>query len=171
VRDPTPMMLLLLGVNTLFWTAVGVARYLKEHLAYSMRRHHRATADPIEGGPGPVPPRDVAILIPAHNEAAVLEDSLRAASTLVPVSQIHLISDGSTDRTADIGREFGVQVLELSPNRGKAGALLEGYGTSNSRRTSGSSSCSTPTQGSPRTIWRPDCPNSTPPTWWRWPDV
>lgn len=122
-----PMMLLLLGVNTLFWTAVGIARYLNEHLSSSMRRHHRGTADPIDVGPRHrFRPEDVAILIPAHNEAAVLEDSLRAAATLLPVSQIHLISDGSTDRTADIGREFGVQVLELSPNRGKAGALLEG---------------------------------------------
>ena len=45
---------------------------------------------------------NVAILIPAHNEEAVLDDSLRAASTLLPLSQIHVVSDGSSDRTVAI---------------------------------------------------------------------
>ena len=122
-----PMMLLLLGVNTLFWTAVGIGRYLKEHLPSPMRRDHLRIANPIEADSRHrFRPEDVAVLIPAHNEAAVLENSLRAASTLLPVSNIHVVSDGSTDDTADVGRDFGVHVLELSPNRGKAGALQEG---------------------------------------------
>jgi cellulose synthase/poly-beta-1,6-N-acetylglucosamine synthase-like glycosyltransferase len=62
----------------------------------------------------------------AHNEEAVLADSLRAASALLPPSQIHVVSDGSKDRTVEIAREFGVNVLDLQPNRGKAGALAAG---------------------------------------------
>ena len=73
-------------------------------------------------------PEDVAVLIPAHNEAAVLGNSLRAASALLPASNIHVVSDGSTDRTADVAAEAGVHVLELSPNRGKACALAAGIG-------------------------------------------
>lgn len=78
--------------------------------------------------PGTDSAEDVAILIPAHNEAAVLGDSLRAASALLPLSNIHVVSDGSTDRTADVAAESGVHVLQLSPNRGKAGALVAGIG-------------------------------------------
>jgi biofilm PGA synthesis N-glycosyltransferase PgaC len=115
------LVLVVLGINTVFWSTVGIGRYLAEHLPSSKRRHHPGTDVRHR-----FRPQDVAVLIPAHNEAAVLANSLRAASALLPVSNIHVVSDGSTDRTADVGREFGVHVLELSPNRGKAGALLEG---------------------------------------------
>ena len=69
---------------------------------------------------------DVAVLMAAHNEAAVLADSLRAASALLPPSQIHVVSDGSSDATVAIAEESGVHVLDLNPNRGKAGALAAG---------------------------------------------
>lgn len=67
--------------------------------------------------------RDVAVLVAAHNEAAVLDHTLRAASRLVPRCNIHVVSDGSTDETVSIATNFGVHILDLNPNRGKAGAL------------------------------------------------
>ncbi len=121
------LVLIVLGMNTVFWSTVGIGRFLAEHLPSSMPRHRPDTADPVEGDSRHrFRPEDVAVLIPAHNEAAVLANSLRAASALLPISNIHVVSDGSTDDTAAVGRDFGVHVLELSPNRGKAGALLEG---------------------------------------------
>jgi poly-beta-1,6-N-acetyl-D-glucosamine synthase len=106
------ILVLILGVNTLFWSTVGLGRRLFGRRMVA--GIHRFTA------------QDVAILIPAHNEAAVLGDSLRAAAKLVPLTSIHVVSDGSTDHTVDIAAEMGVHILDLSPNRGKAGALVAG---------------------------------------------
>ena len=120
------MALLILGANTLFWTGVGLGRLTAEHLRRRRPGHREISAMTVPESQHRFGREDVAILIPAHNEAAVLEDSLRAASKLLPLSSIHVVSDGSKDHTADIAKQFGVQILELSPNRGKAGALLAG---------------------------------------------
>jgi cellulose synthase/poly-beta-1,6-N-acetylglucosamine synthase-like glycosyltransferase len=68
---------------------------------------------------------DVAVLIPAHNEAAVLGASLDAIMKLVPLRNVHVVSDGSTDDTPEIARRAGVHVHETERNVGKAGALKE----------------------------------------------
>ena len=114
---------LVLGANTLFWGGIGLARVavrpLRRHRPGRHRRGRRGL--PRKFGIG-----DVAALVPAHNEEAVILDSLRAVGALLPLDQIYVVSDGSKDRTADIAREFGVHVLGLNPNRGKAGALVAG---------------------------------------------
>jgi len=68
---------------------------------------------------------DIAVLIPAHNEAVVIEDSLTAIMKLVPRKNVHVVSDGSTDRTVQIARKAGASVIETRENLGKAGALRE----------------------------------------------
>jgi cellulose synthase/poly-beta-1,6-N-acetylglucosamine synthase-like glycosyltransferase len=68
---------------------------------------------------------DVAVLIPAHNEAVVIGDSLRAITALVPRQNVHVVSDGSTDDTVRIARRAGVKVIRTKVNVGKAGALAE----------------------------------------------
>jgi cellulose synthase/poly-beta-1,6-N-acetylglucosamine synthase-like glycosyltransferase len=68
----------------------------------------------------------VAVLVAAHNEELVIAETISAASHLVNVENIHIISDGSKDRTAQVARAAGANVLELNPNRGKAGALAAG---------------------------------------------
>ncbi len=65
------------------------------------------------------------MLIPAHNEAAVLGASLEAIMELAPLQNIHVVSDGSTDDTPDLARRAGVAVYETEHNVGKAGALRE----------------------------------------------
>jgi biofilm PGA synthesis N-glycosyltransferase PgaC len=72
--------------------------------------------------------RDVAVLIPAHNEALVLEESLRSIMALVPRDNVHVVSDGSTDATVEIARRSGARVIETQENVGKAGALEEAIG-------------------------------------------
>ena len=68
---------------------------------------------------------NVLILVPALNEegsvGAVLENLIRQNFHVL------LISDGSTDATADIGRSIGVSVLELPINLGVGGALRAGF--------------------------------------------
>ena len=68
---------------------------------------------------------DVAVLIPAHNEALVIGESLRSIMALVPRQNVHVVSDGSTDATVQIARHAGARVIETKENVGKAGALQE----------------------------------------------
>jgi len=102
-----------IGVNTLIWGSASVLRLIAR-----LKR------------PAPTERRfsdeDVAVILAAHNEESVLADCLRAAAALLPRSQIHVVSDGSSDRTVEIASRFGVNVLDLQPNRGKAGALAAG---------------------------------------------
>ncbi|WP_020659886.1 glycosyltransferase family 2 protein [Amycolatopsis benzoatilytica] len=141
--------LAIVGVNFMLWGLVGLCR-LAEPFAVEARRLHRrmrrAAPLPPRGRTGlclPAgpdwrllvgrPPRravrdrmtvdDVAVLIPAHNEAAVIGQSLAAIVSLVPPANVHVVSDGSTDRTAEIAEEAGVRVLRTPQNLGKAGAL------------------------------------------------
>ncbi len=69
--------------------------------------------------------QDVAVLIPAHNEELVIQNSIAAIAALVPRGNIHVVSDGSTDQTAELARQTGVNVIETRANVGKAGALEE----------------------------------------------
>jgi glycosyltransferase involved in cell wall biosynthesis len=67
----------------------------------------------------------ILVLVPALNEQIsvlkVLEElKVHSYETL-------LISDGSTDGTASVGRDFGVRVLELPINLGVGGALRAGF--------------------------------------------
>ena len=83
---------------------------------------------PSPAARAPLTTADVAVLIPAHNEALVIEESLRSIMALVPRDNVHVVSDGSTDATVEIARRAGAQVIETQENVGKAGALEEAIG-------------------------------------------
>ena len=71
--------------------------------------------------------REVAVVVPAKDEATRIGDVLRAVLQAKLPSEIVVVSDGSRDRTAEVARAFpGVTVIELSPNRGKACAMQAG---------------------------------------------
>ena len=87
------------------------------------------TADGAQPGrPRPLTTADVAVLIPAHNEALVIGESLRSIMALVPRANVHVVSDGSTDATVEIARQAGARVIETRENVGKAGALVDAIG-------------------------------------------
>lgn len=69
----------------------------------------------------------VTLLIAAHNEEASIWDKLQNSLALdYPREKLDIVvvSDGSTDRTADRAREVpGITVIELASNVGKAEAL------------------------------------------------
>ena len=91
------LTVLILGVNTLFWSTVGVGRLAADHLRRLLPgKRYKAVPSPGHRFNSD----NVAILIPAHNEAVVLEESLRAASALLPLSQIHVISDSGSSAEA-----------------------------------------------------------------------
>ncbi len=100
------------GVGTIVWSAAGIARSIAGR---NRRSPH-----------GPAVTRDrVAIIIAAHNEELVINKTLDSALAQVPASQVFVASDGSTDATSDLARDRGANVLDLNPNRGKAGAIVE----------------------------------------------
>ncbi len=112
------VLLLVLGVNTIIWGTAGGMRVL----AARLRRHSSsARAGASAAGPG----RDeVAILIAAHNEEVVIGRTIAELDKFGPEVSVFVVSDGSSDDTAVIARAHGATVLELNPNRGKAGALV-----------------------------------------------
>lgn len=64
----------------------------------------------------------VAVIVPARNEESVLGDTLSALSKLVPPSDLYIVDDGSTDKTAEIAKKYSKKVLSIK-NQGKANAL------------------------------------------------
>ncbi len=72
----------------------------------------------------------VVVLIPAHNEAEVIGATLLSLiPTVAKGDRILLVADNCTDETAEIGRRFGVEVIERfdSDRRGKGYALDFGF--------------------------------------------
>src|SRR5439155_662714 len=76
--------------------------------------------------PGPKLMR-VAVLIPAYQAGAQLQDVLARVAALAECSQVLVVDDGSTDDTAAVARAAGVRVLALPVNRGKGHALVTGF--------------------------------------------
>ncbi|WP_322759370.1 glycosyltransferase family 2 protein [Frankia sp. Cr2] len=76
---------------------------------------------PTADGPGAAP---VSVVIPAHNEQAVIDRCLRALRTGAPAGALDIVvvCNGCTDRTAELARAAGARVVE-TPRPGKAGAL------------------------------------------------
>ena len=137
------------GINLGFWLLVGSVRFttsrvgsLWRNLRFRLqpgrrllrrRSEHAFRRDLIVGrphglaelGPDHITLQDVAALVPAHNEDVGIADTLAALARAMPLGNIYVVSDGSTDQTSEIVRDFGIHVLELWPNRGKAGALVQ----------------------------------------------
>jgi len=68
----------------------------------------------------------VIALIPAHDEADRIADTVQAARSVGAIDRVIVIDDASTDGTGDVAREAGAQVLTLDVNHGKGGALQAG---------------------------------------------
>lgn len=67
------------------------------------------------------------VIIPAYNEQEALPATVHELRNHQPGLDVVVVSDGSTDRTADVARSLGVRVLELPFNLGIGGALRTGF--------------------------------------------
>jgi biofilm PGA synthesis N-glycosyltransferase PgaC len=100
------------AVVALSWIVLG--------LVFVLRREWRL---PLDAGFEP----GVVVVIPAHDEELVIERALTALLAQdYPAAEIHVVSDGSSDRTAELARRFasrGVIVHERHANAGKSASL------------------------------------------------
>lgn len=71
-------------------------------------------------------PTRVSAVIPAYNEEPTIASVVIAVSSHPAVDEVVVVSDGSTDRTAEEARRAGARVIELPENLGKGAALRAG---------------------------------------------
>jgi biofilm PGA synthesis N-glycosyltransferase PgaC len=73
----------------------------------------------------PSPSEQIIVLVPAHNEEIGLAETIASIRIQTkPVDRLIVVSDNSTDRTVEIAKEMGCEVLESVDNtHKKAGAL------------------------------------------------
>ncbi|HEY1620633.1 MAG TPA: glycosyltransferase [Streptosporangiaceae bacterium] len=71
-------------------------------------------------------PGDLAVVIPAKNEADRIGATVVAAAGLPGVDLVVVVDDGSADQTAAVAVAAGARVVRHSRNRGKAAALRTG---------------------------------------------
>lgn len=74
-----------------------------------------------------VPAARAIIVVPAWNEQLTVGETVREIRAATPELPVLVVSDGSTDRTADVAREAGALVLELPFNLGVGGAMRAGF--------------------------------------------
>jgi cellulose synthase/poly-beta-1,6-N-acetylglucosamine synthase-like glycosyltransferase len=136
------VVLMAFGVNNTIWGSLSFLRLIEDRIArkkdtvspiprpYRIRSLHEVgeqqrgnNGHNLRIGPRRMSVEDVAVLIPAHNEALVISRTLAAILELVPRSNVFVISDASTDHTVNEALRHGVQVAETPVNVGKAGAL------------------------------------------------
>jgi glycosyltransferase involved in cell wall biosynthesis len=77
----------------------------------------------MSGGPAS---DDVAVVIPARNEADRIQATVEAAIGLPGVALVIVVDDGSTDGTAVAARRAGAVVMRHARNRGKGAAMETG---------------------------------------------
>ncbi len=67
------------------------------------------------------------VIVPAWNEEESLPGVLVDVGRTIPWTDVVVVSDGSTDRTAEVARRGGAMVLDLPLNLGVGGAMRAGY--------------------------------------------
>jgi hypothetical protein len=73
-----------------------------------------------------MPNGDVAVVIPAKDEAQRIRATVRAAADLPGVDLVVVVDDGSADGTGAVARDAGAVVTRHASNRGKAAAMETG---------------------------------------------
>jgi glycosyltransferase involved in cell wall biosynthesis len=68
----------------------------------------------------------ISAVIPAFNEEKKIGQTVKALSGIDGISEIIVVDDGSEDCTSEVARLAGANVLTLTANVGKGGALAKG---------------------------------------------
>jgi glycosyltransferase involved in cell wall biosynthesis len=70
---------------------------------------------------------DTLVFLSAWNEEGSLPGVLDELRSGLPQADVLVVDDGSTDRTAEIAREHGSEVISFGSNRGLPAAIAAGY--------------------------------------------
>jgi hypothetical protein len=70
---------------------------------------------------------DLLVFIPAWNEEQNLPAVLAEVAAELPEADLLVVDDGSTDRTADVAREAGAEVVGFPENRGLKAGIAAGW--------------------------------------------
>ena len=65
----------------------------------------------------------ICAIVPAYNEEKTIKTTLQAIKNIDLINHVILVNDGSQDRTAEIARQEGVEVIDLPSNHGKGEAV------------------------------------------------
>lgn len=65
----------------------------------------------------------ITAVIPAYNEEERIISTIEGVKKVEEINRILVVNDGSTDRTSEMVRKAGVELLDLPVNRGKGGAM------------------------------------------------
>lgn len=69
---------------------------------------------------------NITAIIPAYNEEQTIGNVLDIVTKVEEITQIIVVSDGSTDKTAEIAAAYSIEVIDLAENVGKGGAMMAG---------------------------------------------
>jgi glycosyltransferase involved in cell wall biosynthesis len=75
-----------------------------------------------------VPRSDTVVFVPAWNEEENLPAVLDELQQELPQADVLVVDDGSTDRTAEVARGHGAEVISFGTNRGLPAGIAAGYG-------------------------------------------
>jgi glycosyltransferase involved in cell wall biosynthesis len=70
---------------------------------------------------------DTLVFLPAWNEEENLPDVLDELRRELPKADVLVVDDGSTDRTPEVAREHGAEVVSFRANRGLPAGIAAGY--------------------------------------------
>lgn len=68
----------------------------------------------------------VVAIIPAYNEEKTVASVVRVVKACPLIQEVIVVSDGSTDHTAEVAKKAGARVIVLKQNIGKGGAMRKG---------------------------------------------
>jgi cellulose synthase/poly-beta-1,6-N-acetylglucosamine synthase-like glycosyltransferase len=118
----------MVALEIVFWACVALL--LHTHVGYPLtlwllsRAKRRRKPGPTKAHDAEAPP-SVSLIVAAHDEEGVIEGKLREALALdYPRERLEVIvaSDGSEDRTAELAREAGADLVLELPRVGKLAA-------------------------------------------------
>jgi glycosyltransferase involved in cell wall biosynthesis len=71
--------------------------------------------------------KKIGVLLPAYNEEKNIQIVIKEAKKFLPNSRIVVVDDGSKDKTYELAKRTGVEVIRHDVNKGKGEALRTGF--------------------------------------------
>lgn len=109
----------LTGYNFTFWLIISFTRFCVEKIHSPIKKYIRTNSVRKN-----ISVKDIAAIIPAHNEELTIGRTIKALLKVLPRRNIYVASDQSTDNTIKIVRSFGIRLLDINPNLGKAKSMV-----------------------------------------------